>query len=354
MHQLFVTGMLRSGTSLLQTLLTNHPQLFVAYQPFHQLYVDVKRMFLQDQGWTRLLPLGDSMDAAPGEAAKFAVWLASRSFDDGEIADLVARATTGKGGGASELVPDAIAGPATFLQLREALHGSLVRACGTTGSRHVGSKEVLCEEFIPFFAEAGIRCFIIVRDPRAVVASANHGRYRELVGDRYPLLMLVRLWRKSALFCLSLSDHPMVTIVRYEDLITRTDRMLCDIAEELEASPFPNDLLASPLLDHRGSPWMGNSSFGDKSSVDASSDVAWKSILSNADVRFIEACAAAGMDALGYAPTEVPRRDAISSFVEDTDGVRPAYLQHYALDAGNRQAELDLWNATASDRSKSL
>lgn len=347
MQQLFVTGMLRSGTSLLQTLLTNHPQLFVAYQPFHQLYVDAKRMFLEEQGWTRVLPLGDGMDSAPDEPARFASWLASRSFDDEEIAALVASATTGKGGGASDLAPEPMPGPATFLELREALHVRLAGAHAKDDSRYAGSKEVLCEEYVSVLADAGIRCFMIVRDPRAVIASANHGRYRELVGDCYPLLMLVRLWRKSAQAWQAMARHPMVTALRYEDLVMHTDDVLDTIAAHLHVPPFPRDLLEAPLRDHRGAPWKGNSSFGDKSTVDASSDAAWKGVLARAQVQFIEACALPEMTALGYAVTELPRRDAISSFVEGTDGVRSSYLRHYALDAGNRQVELDRWDAHA-------
>jgi hypothetical protein len=344
MHQLFVTGMLRSGTSLLQTLLTNHPQLFVAYQPFHQLYVDTKQMFLDEQGWNRVLPLGDGMDAASDEPARFAGWLAAREFDKDEVVRLVARATTGKGGGATDFSSGPLPQSATFLALRDRLHARLAAQFGKGGG-HAGAKEVLCEEYVPALAGAGIHCFHIVRDPRSVIASANHGRYRELVGDRYPLLMLLRLWRKSAQAWLAMAHHPMVTVLRYEDLVAKTDPVLEAIAGSLSIPAFPTDLLHSPLLDHRGAPWKGNSSFGDKPTVDASSEGAWKAILSDAEARFIEACAQVEMAALGYDPASPPLRSAISGFVEDISGVRPGYLQHYALDAGNREVELGRWDA---------
>lgn len=347
MRQVFVTGMLRSGTSLLQTLLTNHPALFVAYQPFHQLYVDAKQMFLDEQGWQRLLPLGDGMDAASDEPARFADWLASRTFDGDEVRHLAARATTGKGGGATDLPPGPLPGAATFLALSEVLHARLAAQFGRQDATHVGSKEVLCEEYLPALAAAGVRCLLIVRDPRAVVASANHGRYRDLVGDRYPLLMLVRLWRKSAQAWLAMADHPGVVVLRYEDLVARTDAVLDAIARSLSIPAFPRDLMRSPLRDHRGQPWKGNSSFGDKATVDASSDNAWKAMLADDEVRFIEACTRPEMAALGYAPDSTPQRSAIAGFTEDTAGVRPGYLRHYALDAGNRDIELGRWDAGA-------
>lgn len=353
MQQVFVTGMLRSGTSLLQILLTNHPRLFIAYQPFHQLYVDAKQMFLDEQGWKRLLPLGDGTDAATDEPEKLSEWLASRALDADEIARLSSRAVTGKGGGAADFIPSTLPERATFLTLREYLHERLAEQSAKAEIEYAGAKEVLCEEYVPALAGAGVRCFIIARDPRAVVASANHGHYRELVGDRYPLLMLIRLWRKSARAWLAMASHPNVTVLRYEDLTVETDSILDAIAESLSIGPFPSDLLRSPLLDHRGAPWRGNSSFGDKPTISAASEEAWRTLLSDSEARFIEACAQAEMAALGYVPALPAERNAILGFVENTDGVRPGYLKHYALDTRNREVELKRWdmhfdNATIS------
>ena len=347
-RQVFVTGMLRAGTTLLQTLLTNHPRLFVSYQPFHQLHVDIKQMFLDEQGWRRILPLGDGMDAADDEHERFAGWLGERLFGDAEIASLTQRATTGKGGGAADFIAPTLRGPANFLTLREHLHASLASSFGQRNADLVGSKEVLCEEYLPVLAGAGIHCLLIIRDPRAVVASANHGRYRALVGDRYPLLMLLRLWRKSAQAWLALSGHPSVTVLRYEDLIAAPNAVLEGIAGALGVPPFPRDLLHTPLTDHRGESWHGNSSFGDKPTLDASGRCAWKALLSPAETDFIEACANAEMEALGYAPLAPPRRSAIAGFIEDTCGVRTSYLGHYALDDANREIELRRWDAQAS------
>lgn len=349
MAQVFVTGMLRSGTTLLQTLLTNHPRMFVAYQPFHQLYVDVKRMFLDEQGWDRVLPLGDGMDATHDESARFSDWLRTRVFDAAEVAALASHSVGGKGGGAADFLPSRLPASAGFMELRECLHAGLAAGFGKAGAHHVGSKEVLCEEYVPALAGAGVHCLLIIRDPRAVIASANHGRYREMVGDRYPLLMLVRLWRKSAQAWLAMAGAPGVAVLRYEDLVARTDATLETVATALSVPPFPGDLVRSQLLDHRGIPWKGNSSFGDKPTVDASGDGGWKAMLSDAEARFIEACTKVEMAMLGYAPSVPPQRRAITGFIEDTADVRAGYLQHYALDAGNREIELARWDAAASE-----
>ena len=229
------------------------------------------------------------------------------------------------------------------------LHASLATRFSRDDAGQVGSKEVLCEEYLPAMTSEGIHCLLIVRDPRAVIASANHGRYRAQVGDRYPLLMLVRLWRKSARAWLAMAGTDNATVVRYEDLVARPDAVLEAVASALSIASFPDQLLHSPLRDHRGAPWKGNSSFGDKINVDAASDGAWMTKLSTAEARFIEACAKTEMEALGYAPEVPPRRIAISEFTENVVGVRPGYLEHYALGPANREIELARWDAGAGD-----
>ena len=54
-RRVFITGMIRSGTTLAQTLLTNHPDAFGVYQPFHQLYIDVEAV-LPRIPWHRSFP----------------------------------------------------------------------------------------------------------------------------------------------------------------------------------------------------------------------------------------------------------------------------------------------------------
>jgi hypothetical protein len=344
-QQIFVTGMMRSGTNLTQVLLTNHPQLFVASQPFFQLYVDIKQLFLGEHGLHKLLPLGDGMDSVETERELFRNWLHKRRFDDTETAHLVARAATGKGGGSAELVGRLSAKPGTFFSIRNDLHSSLANHFGQQGSLFIGSKDAFCEEYIPSLVDEGIRCLLVVRDPRAMIVSACHGRYQEGVGDRYPFLMLVRLWRKSAAYWLAFRNHPLVHTIRYEDLTRNTNDTLREIASWLDIPSFPDGLTGQPLRDHAGNIWMGNSSFGDKTGVEASVKEAWRSLLTSAQIRFIEACTKPELTMLGYSHSNDLQRSDIAGFCEDVSGVREAYLSNYRLNSKNRKLELQRWEA---------
>lgn len=329
-RRVFVTGMLRSGTTLTQVLLTNHPQAWVAYQPFHQLYVDAKQRYLDECGLAISPPLDDGAPGAP-DPERFVAWLEHHRFDETDANALARRATGGKGGSMARIAERLSAGPGTFAEVRDALHASMARCLGVPCRDVMGSKEILCEEFLPALVAAGVRCVVVIRDPRAVIASANHGRYRDSVGDRYPLLMLVRLWRKSAAYWLRLRGHPLVKAIRYEDLVGSTDAVLADLAQWLGIAAFPPGMGSAPLLDHDGNPWQGNSSFVDSAGVQRESTERWRELLDASEARFIEACTYRERALLGYPAPGLPDDRDIRGFVEDEAGVRPAYLARHAL-----------------------
>lgn len=341
--QVFVTGMLRSGTSLLQTLLTNHPKLFVAYQPFNQLYVDVKQRFLDEAGIVRQLPLGDGINGPPDETERFRQWLRMTEFDDSDATRLVRRSVTGKGGSCAELAYTLPVVGRRFIEIHQGLHEALARHFGKPDVAWCGSKEILCEEFLPHLLEQGRRCVIVVRDPRAVIASANNGSYRSAVGDRYPILMLLRIWRKSVAYALELDGSPHFLAIRYEDLAQSTRATLDSIARFLSVEPFTESVLSRDrLLTHSGRVWLGNSSFGDKATIDKRSVMAWTQYLTQPEIDVIEALCYPEMLAMGYAPRSDIRDAAsvIENFVENTDGLRPNYLNDYTLNGIERQREL--------------
>ncbi|MGH3351049.1 MAG: sulfotransferase [Nocardioides sp.] len=337
----FVTGMIRSGTSLVQALLTNHPDMTVIYQPFHQLYVSTKSRFLRESGIERLLPMGDEHDADPAEAEAFRSWLRTRRFDQQEADEIAVEAVQGKGGSVPDLAGLLEAPTGTFHEIRRSLLDQLMARFGGAGTAATGSKEVLCEEYVPILAAEGSRVLVVVRDPRAVVSSADKGSYLAMVGDRYPVLMLIRLWRKSARAALAARESPQGTYLRYEDVATDPAAFLDPVATSLGLDPFPGGLSERPLLDHRGEVWSGNSSFGEKSGVDTSSTMAWRDLLDPQVADFIEACCLPELQSLGY-PTNMTgdrARRAIEGFTEDETGVRPSYLALYRLDDERRAQE---------------
>jgi len=231
--------------------------------------------------------------------------------------------------------------PGSFFDLWAAWHAVLASRLADGTPAITGSKEVLCEEYVPAMIEAGIRCVLVVRDPRGAIASANNGAYRAMVGDRYPMMMLIRAWRKSAAYWLRFKDDPRVFTLRYEDLVESPDATLAGLASWLGLPPFPENIAQGPLRDHWGRPWSGNSSFGSKPGVDSSAVRGWERLLGETEQRFIAACTHLELARLGYPTHADPREADIAEFQEDTRGVRTAYLADHPIDGETRRYELE-------------
>lgn len=335
---LFVTGMLRSGTTLLDKLLHRHPSLWVASQPFFNFYAGVKSEFLKPA--VRQLPFTPGfMEPAQGD---FQAWLEHTVFDGRVLAALEAACTDGKGQGAPSLrgrIRNLVRGDC--IGVWSQLHSFVAAAYGAPArGGQVGSKEVLCEEFLPYLAARGVRCLLTVRDPRAVIASLNRGYYRESVGDTYPILLNIRNWRKSVAYLFWAQRQPRVLGLRYEDLVLDGERILERIARFLEVPPFDPAWYRDGLMDQEGKPWQGNSSFDLKRSLDAGSLEQWRKELDADTVRFIEFCTYPELKALGYSVgSDAWDPGVLARYRENTAQLRQDYLADYAITPANLAAE---------------
>jgi hypothetical protein len=147
--------------------------------------------------------------------------------------------------------------PGDLATALEQLYGLLAHA---PEARWLGGKETLCEEFLPFLLDRGVRVIVILRDPRDVLASLNHGEGQCFAGTPKPTLFNIRNWRKSVAFALHLEPHPSFQWVRYEDLVSKTDATLERLARFLGIRPFEGEQFVEGIRGPRGEPWPGNSS----------------------------------------------------------------------------------------------
>src|SRR5205807_9875042 len=130
------------------------------------------------------------------------------------------------------------------------------RLSKTPSARWFGSKETICEEYVPALLDVGFRCAITLRDPRDVLASLNYGRGHAFGGARKPLLFNARSWRKSVAVALAMEEHRQFRWCRYEDLVTDAPATLTRIAP----AAIHNTAVTGEVRDESGKPWPGNSS----------------------------------------------------------------------------------------------
>ncbi|HYG65834.1 MAG TPA: sulfotransferase, partial [Thermoanaerobaculia bacterium] len=221
---LFLTGMQRSGTTLLDKLLAGHPRLSVLSQPFPLLFVEAKRSFLRTLGERDAsYPLGDLFLETRYRPRDLAAHLAAQRLDGTALAPLFAVMESFSGQYtrfAPARTAEVLAGlePGDLAAVAAQIYRALAHR---PGAILTGGKETTCEELLPYLLDRGYRCLLVLRDPRDVLASLAHGEGRRHGGRLKPTLFNLRQWRKSVAFALHLEDHPGCLWLRYEDLAAR-------------------------------------------------------------------------------------------------------------------------------------
>ena len=220
--------MQRSGTTLLGKLLDNHGRLSLLSQPFPLLFVEIKRRFLRHLGAADTpYPLGDLFLEDRYREENLRTFLADLNLSRSDLHQLCD--CTGYSGQYTRFSAE---------RLNEALgrvepgNAALVLAqlyrwlAAQDEADWFGGKETLWEEFLPFLLDNGFAAILVLRDPRDVLASLNHGRGADYAGRVKPTLFNVRNWRKSVAYALHLEQQPRFLWLRYEDLVHRPDECL--------------------------------------------------------------------------------------------------------------------------------
>lgn len=342
--RVFITGAQRSGTTLLAKLLDAQPAVSMLSQPFPLLFIEVKRRFLESAGDGGILyPLEHLFcGPRPGMDA-FTAFLASWRPDREELRAWFDRMRSYSGQYArfdEATVEDAIRQAGDTTSFAEA-YAMLAKALSPREAAWFGSKETSCEEFVPALLAHGVRVLLVVRDPRDVLASLNHGRGREFAGGIKPTLFNVRSWRKSVATALAMEGAEGFAWCRYEDLVSSPAETASRITARL-GPRFPQIDVQVTLTDADGMPWRGNSSHRMHATISAESVGTHRDLLPPETARFVEAATFPELRVLGYATTMSEREaeDALGSYREPYADVR-AGLEEDAPSLANTRREID-------------
>jgi len=332
---IFISSMARSGSTLLDKLLNSHRNLTIHSQPFPYIFIEAKRRFYQIINHPESYYfLNHYFGENHYQIDQLNGFLEQSRWKRTELINLI-NAQQGYSGqqtshdryhGIDTILPDEIQGFDPLLRkLLEALPG----AEGTS----TGSKEILCEEFMPYLASHGFRTILIVRDPRDVLTSINRGKGEAYFGKPRPTLFHLRNWRKSVAFSILLEGHPNFLRVRYEDLVTEPKNTMGEITDFLRISPLPDHCFEGEIHDQNGRAWDGNSSHGSKHGISTSSLGGYRQHLSIEMTRYIEYVCFPEMRYLGYPLEKNSWNSAhLTCFREPFDIRRPELPQDYSQD----------------------
>ncbi len=316
----------RSGTTLVDKILSSHPEIVVHSQPLPLLYVELKRMFLKERSErpdsaSLRYPLNDMFGEHHYPASRFARFLNSL---DSMLSPLreISHAARSFSGQLSEFKHQ-IATECSNQPLSQFLDCYL-GVLTEDSPRIVGSKEVFCEEFIPYEVEHRTKVVLILRDIRDVITSLNFGEAAIWSGTARPDLFNIRQWRKSVAFATRYEADDRVHVIRYEDVVQQPVRTIEEITTFLEVSPLHRSILQGELRDQNGEVWEGNSSHSPNPSITSDSIGRYVHHLSPARRAWIEALCLPELRYLNYtAEVDVPAALAtIASYVDETANTR--------------------------------
>lgn len=330
-----VTGTYRSGTTLVERLLDQHPAAAIASQPLPHLWLAAKRAYLVTRGVERPLPLGPLFRDPDHDPDALTAFLATWPHDPKATLDQTLATQAGFSGALTPQAADLPARvPADLPPGLDALvswcYLTLARLTGRSEARLVGAKEIVVDEFVPTLLEYGHHVVLVVRDLRAVVASSLHGTARDYVGDARPTLFTIRTWRRTVAMALAHRAHSRCHILRYEDLVDAPEGIATVWkALGLEPSHAPR-LDPSALRDQYGHPWMANTSFGRQPTGGTHSVERALEVLDPGTLDYVTAAAAPELHALGYLDVVPPDPErALRAFAEPVPvsprGLDPAF-----------------------------
>ncbi len=296
---IFVTGMGRSGTTLLEKMLCNHNKVSMLSQPFPFLFIELKKEFLNTIGLKEYYVLNNSYLDSTYDPDDFLSFI-----DNYEIT-----------GPFVSKIFEKMQGYSGQLTKTTNIDNEISKVCGSVVSvyntlvqlfRHrdsaclTGSKEILCEEYLPYFIKHGVKCIVIIRDPRDVLASANYSKKECYFGGKKPTLFILRAWRKSYDYINLLKGDRNFFFMKYEDLVTDVDTVLDKLTTFLDIEPFQSNSFKDGIKDQKGEVWSSNSSFVKSQEITRTSIASYKNILSKKEIQYTECICSSEMDCMGY------------------------------------------------------
>lgn len=347
-NPIFVTGMFRSGTTLLARMLNMHPQIAFAsdtYQPTLKAFRNAVADELSDEHDPRA-PFDDYYFDANRIELMERIQATSLDLPIGRLPLPMLREQIGAY--CKEFSPrlldylDTIDGD-TFFELIATGFTAVDRAYGGPETTATGFKITWSGEFVPHILASfpNAKAIEIIRDPRAVCASKKASS----VG-MYPWLFLARQWRKLMTMTWihtlqGAETNDRVLVVRYEDLVRHPRPVAERICAFLGLDFSPEIIATSGIVDGEGKAWTGNSShYQKKRGISQHSIEKWRDILVPEEVTLIERLCYAEMKMFDYAPTEADEFSIPPDMVRSAPEVPQDQLANWIAGDANHEARL--------------
>lgn len=305
MRYVFITGMFRSGTTMIARMLNTHSQVACASDPLRPL-LNSYRYAIADADYKSTHSRFDPLDDYFMSGSDLLKKILDADFDipmeekhDELFKSVRQRATQFSRLWATSLDPRRRF--ATYKDFMDYALDHINTVYGNDRDIYITAfKEVWTNEFVPAFLRSypDSKAIILVRDPRAVVSSNIAS------GGKYPVFFLSRQWRKlSFLANLLVREHPRnIYVIRYEDLVENPELEIKKLTDFMEV-PFEEELLdISNYLDGDNKHWKQNTHYDyeTKMTINTDSLHRWRNALQDPELLLIELICRDWMEYFGY------------------------------------------------------
>lgn len=295
-----ITGMARSGTTLLDKLLDAHPSAKAVSQPIPMLYRNLKAEFFKAneiiEGRYVLNDLFEENRYGNKDLFEF--------LDNFKISISMLESTIesmkGWSGQSTALNKDYLINNYSPNSLFKFYLNLLESYSKDDSFAAIGTKEILLEEFIDYFMNKNIKVILVIRDPRDVITSLNFGKGTEYGGNHRPTLFHLRNWRKSIAIANTFENNKNCLVIKYEDLVNNKYDTLLRITKFLDLEQFRKGYFNEGIKSSNGVFWEGNSSTEKHKGINSKNTGKFKTHLSPDMITYIEYMCEPEMKAMGY------------------------------------------------------
>lgn len=318
---ILVTGLARSGTTLLAECINNHPQMMCIADPMNEFFKGFMRYAyykVENQRKSVGYPIDNFFFSGSKRVSQF--------IDETDLnhpipeylkAEILERIALRDGEYCPEIIePLRYCKATTFDGLYLEILQLLFDAYGEPDTLCYGIKTAWCEQLLaPLARTFPNMAFVnIVRDPRAVIAS----NYQD-EGSRFPVLFNVRDWRKSVYY--SWKFQYSDTILKNRFIGVKYEEILADAGLVLRKITDLVGLQYSEEMIGRGFK-QPNSSYAVKSGtkgISSASKDKWKTVLPKEIILQAETYCGAEMNMLNYSKLYGDAADDFNSLVAMKD-----------------------------------
>ncbi len=359
MRYLLILGTQRSGKTVLGRALNMHPDISIQKEPYFFYFKLCRNIFYRD-----ILKRSDFDPDAPMDSnfckTREEKLLLSKKFSDiyfsehdiEELRRLTIKQQDAEGGERAPRIKPLLGklspgtAPNLFWQLMELLK----EVYSKENLKYLGFTEGWCDEFIevlinlPDFDINIIQC---LRDVRAIAASRNKGKRLKERGytGKYPLLFILRHWRKAIAYSLKNGDNPKYQTVQYEKFVTEPEGVLKRVCKALGVNFVDGMLDPSRFTQGDGNLWKQNTTWdrADPTKGFSTASVAkWKEVLTSDEIGVIEYLCKPEMK---YLDLEMLRPDFLlhdlCRFQENEDEIEE-WLKKYYLPFNDRELTFEI------------